>query len=127
MSKKAKILIVGCGQLGSRHLQSLALVKRDLEIHIVDPYQDSLLKAQSLFKAPENFSQTLYAHTSLSETKNSHFDVTINASTSQSRLEILKNLKQFEILSDFLVLEKVLFQNISDYTEAIKYLDLHKT
>ncbi len=127
MGNAAKILIVGCGQLGSRHLQSLSLVQRDLDIHIVDPFQESLTKAQGLFKTSEKFKQKLSAHTSLEEIKNTHFDVAINASTSQSRLEILKTMKQLEILSDFLVLEKVLFQNLSDYIEAKNYIDESKT
>ncbi len=123
MLSAAKILIVGCGQLGSRHLQSLALIQRDLDIHIVDPFQESLDKAKLLFKPSEKFRQNLSTHTSLDEIKNTRFDVTINASTSQSRLEILKNMKALEILSNFLILEKVLFQNISDYSEALNFID----
>lgn len=126
-SNTAKILIVGCGQLGSRHLQSLALVERNLEIHIVDPFQESLDKAQVLFKASESFTQNLVAHSSLSQIKNSKFDITINASTSQGRLDILRSMKQLEILSDFIVLEKVLFQNLTAYDEAQRYMNESKT
>lgn len=126
-SNTAKILIVGCGQLGSRHLQSLSLVQRNLDIHIVDPFQESLDKAQLLFKASENFKQNISAHTSLTEIKNTHFDVTINASTSQRRLEILKNMRELEILSGFLVLEKVLFQSTSALEEARQFIDASKT
>lgn len=39
---KKKLLLVGCGQLGSRHLQAIASLESVSEIHIVDPSPLSL-------------------------------------------------------------------------------------
>ena len=44
------VAIIGAGQLGSRHLSSLALSVNDLEIQVVDPFQGSLEVAKSRFE-----------------------------------------------------------------------------
>jgi malate/lactate dehydrogenase len=38
---RKKILILGCGSIGSRHLQALTNLPYDLEIAIIDPNDES--------------------------------------------------------------------------------------
>ena len=44
-----KIFIIGSGELGSRHLQSLKNIKTSLEIYIIDPSNKSLKIAQERY------------------------------------------------------------------------------
>ena len=44
------VLVIGAGQLGSRHLQALKLVQNDLSISVVDPFQASLDVAKERFE-----------------------------------------------------------------------------
>jgi threonine dehydrogenase-like Zn-dependent dehydrogenase len=42
MNKIYNIAVVGAGQLGSRHLQSLKGIQLDVRIVVIDPNQESL-------------------------------------------------------------------------------------
>ena len=48
MSSKMRILLIGSGQIGSRHLQALASVDDVSEVVAVDPSDASLLRAKRL-------------------------------------------------------------------------------
>lgn len=48
---RARIMILGAGQLGSRHLQALQTVRGPLEIHVVDPSARALERARERFDA----------------------------------------------------------------------------
>jgi ornithine cyclodeaminase/alanine dehydrogenase-like protein (mu-crystallin family) len=37
-----QLVIVGAGNIGSRHLQALKLVKTPLKIHVIDPSMNAL-------------------------------------------------------------------------------------
>jgi len=43
------IIIIGCGQIGSRHIQSLSNLEYPLNIQLVDPSKDSLRIAKNRF------------------------------------------------------------------------------
>ena len=45
-----KILLIGCGQLGTRHLQAVALQKSVGEVHVIDPNAESLELGRSRLK-----------------------------------------------------------------------------
>lgn len=45
------IIIVGAGQIGSRHLQSLALINRPTTVYLVDPATEALQTSLQRFKA----------------------------------------------------------------------------
>lgn len=114
----AKVLIVGAGQLGSRHLQSLACLGKQSEIYVVDPSQESLEVAKSRYgqvsngESPaNNIYQTGY------ENIPNDIDVCIVATGAAHRLMVVKEItERFRIR--FLVLEKVLFQNTEELHHA---------
>ena len=37
-----KIALIGCGKIGSRHLQSLIKINTETEIYLVDPIRESI-------------------------------------------------------------------------------------
>jgi predicted dehydrogenase len=43
------IVIIGAGQLGSRHLQALRLIDEPIRIQVVDPSHESLKVAEERF------------------------------------------------------------------------------
>ena len=50
-----KILLVGCGEMGSRHLQALAKIELPVKIWVVDPNSDSLKTGKKRFdEIPNN-------------------------------------------------------------------------
>ena len=50
MEKIKKIVLVGCGNIGSRHLQAIVKLKNSISIQIIEPD----LKAQTLAKSRLN-------------------------------------------------------------------------
>ncbi|CAM3002947.1 Gfo/Idh/MocA family oxidoreductase [Legionella worsleiensis] len=120
-----KILIIGAGQLGSRHLQSLNLLNEQLDITVVDPSVASLETARSRFEA--TIAQVTHQINYTQKLTDTHtVDVAIIASTAQSRRTIVEDLlKQVEV--KHLVLEKILFTQEQDYYDIAELLSRHQT
>ncbi len=120
-----KILIVGIGNLGNRYLEGLSLFKASLslDIEIFDPIISSISKSKEFCKRNniDNKIGKLGYFNNIEETTK-YFDLAIVATTSDVRCKISEYLikhKQIEML----ILEKVLFQNLSDYERFEKLLD----
>lgn len=120
-----KIAIIGAGQLGSRHLQALNLVKKPLDITVIDSSIDSLKTAQARFEASitENIHQINYYNDFKLD---QHCDVAIVASTAKSRRKIIEALLSSTHVNH-LVLEKLLFTEKEDYEVISNILDKKDT
>ena len=114
---KKNILIVGAGQLGSRHLQAIALLKDSCAINIIDPSTTSLNIAKSRFEeviGHENHTISLYHD--LEELTIKTIDIVIVATNSNVRSAVIKKiLKTKKVI--YFILEKVLFQTLREYDE----------
>ncbi|GAA6133774.1 hypothetical protein NBRC116188_05630 [Oceaniserpentilla sp. 4NH20-0058] len=110
----ANILIVGAGQLGSRHLQSLASLDKQNNIFVVDPSQDALEVAKSRYSQVSSVESPVdVIYQSGYEGIPYKIDVCIVATNAAHRFTVIKEItKWFEFR--FLVLEKVLFQNTEE-------------
>ncbi|MCO4293115.1 Gfo/Idh/MocA family oxidoreductase [Solitalea sp. MAHUQ-68] len=121
LGKIYKVCIVGVGQLGSRHLQSLAKVDLPLKIYAVDPSLESLKVAESRFLEIEsvNFKEACF----LTETDSvpMELDLVIVATNSMNRKDIINNLLGSREVN-CLLLEKFLFPRISDYKHISELL-----
>lgn len=118
------IVVIGAGQLGSRHLQALSKVNFSAKIEVVDTYAASLEVARTRFnEMPSN--SNIYAisfYSSLSELS-SHVDLAIIATNADIRADVIRTLlKHCEVKN--LVLEKVLFQKPEEYTEIQAILEV---
>ena len=116
------IAIIGAGQLGSRHLQSLAALAKPHEIFIVDPSKESINLAKNRWAEinPPETLETFFIHTQLELPK--MIDLAIVASSSAHRPEIIQNLiKNHKV--EYLILEKFLFQTEDDYNSIENLLD----
>jgi len=109
---KYNALIIGAGQLGSRHMQGLLKLKDPINVFIVDPSLSSLEIAASRAKEIDH-QHDLHFSTEWNELPNS-FDLVIVATNSNVRAEIIIKLLNNYIIK-YLILEKVLFQNIESY------------
>tara|TARA_R110002073_G_scaffold74100_2_gene181052 strand:- start:41562 stop:42533 length:972 start_codon:yes stop_codon:yes gene_type:complete len=112
------IVLVGSGELGSRHLQALALAEFPATVHVVDPSQAALdlatLRCEQMTPAHADFA--VHYHTSVAELSGD-VDLAIIATTSNVRLRVLEQLAQSVTLHN-VVLEKFLFSEVSEYERA---------
>lgn len=109
------ILIVGAGQLGSRHLQSVKQTKLKTRIMVYDVSVESLNMAKERYEQiPENkHIESIEFVTSLSRV-NGDIDFAIIATSSIGRAAIISSVLDVCNVK-FMLIEKVLFQNLSDY------------
>jgi predicted dehydrogenase len=115
------IMIIGAGQLGSRHLQGALLSKYALNITVVDLSKDSLKVAES--RAAEvnygnkdskvNFSQTIESGLQV--------DICIIATTANVRFMVFEELVSKCTVAN-VIFEKVLFQTEKEYIDTEKLL-----
>ena len=117
------VYIVGAGQLGSRHLQSLKLVSEPLRIFVIDPNMESLNVAKERFDAiPEGAFQHSVQYCQGYENLNKKIDLAIVATNSNNRRSAIENLLcNSEVES--LILEKILFSQVEDYDYIKKLLE----
>lgn len=111
---KQNVVIIGAGQLGSRHLQGVLKCKWKLDVWVVDPNEDSLYTAK-LREAEVDHSNVVTYVKSLDKLP-IDLDVVIVATNSNVRAQLVKDLVNERVVKH-LILEKVLFQKVSDYDE----------
>ena len=113
--------MVGCGDLGSRHIQGLFASNYSLEIIAYDPSDNALLRCQERLNSIDyqatdstiNFINSLKQLTG-------HFDIVLVATTSIHRLQVVcQIINQFSF--DHLILEKLL---TCSQAELVEFRDL---
>ena len=108
-----QIALIGAGQLGSRHLQGLALLDRPARVTVVDPFDSSLATAK------ERFAQIAQDRVEAVFTRSfadlpARLDgavVATGADTRRAAIERLLERSRVQVA----MLEKVLFQRLDDY------------
>lgn len=124
MNKK-HIMVIGAGQLGSRHLQALAISKLNLEVTVIDPSEDSLRIAKERYEQIEKSEGTksIQYHQSISSVEKI-VDLCVLATNADCRLAVLKELVA-QVSVKNIVFEKVLFQSCAQMAEAQNILLKH--
>lgn len=110
-----KILLIGAGNIGSRHLQGLRLVQTPLEIRVIDPSVEAQGRAEKLFhkvEAEHQFNGNLIFSEKIPQDES--FDIAIVATSAAVRRNITEQLLDGNEIN-YLVLEKFLFQSINDF------------
>ena len=120
-----KIVIIGAGQLGSRHLQGVLSSNITASIEVVDPNALSIKNA--IVRSNEiNFDKNklkINFYQNLNQISD-NIDLCIIASTADKRFEIIRALLAISKVRNML-LEKVLFQNLSEYDIIDKLLNIN--
>ena len=119
------ILIMGCGELGSRHLQGLLLSHNPLSIVVYDTFEKSLSLAMARANEVDmdnHFNNKIINYTTNPECLRSEWDLAILATTAETRLEALKRLLDCSSVKS-LILEKLLTQSVDDLIEMKSVLE----
>lgn len=118
------IAVIGAGQLGRRHMQSIANSELNGSLYVVDPFESSLAAAKAaLSECDSNASFARNAHW-LTDASGlpSTVDAVVVATTADVRLEALQSLFKHSQPRN-IILEKVLFQRAADFSSAQEMFD----
>ncbi len=121
-SKRKKVLIIGAGNIGSRHLQALKKVRLPLGIFVVDPKNESLETARLRYDqvGRSKFEKSCIFLNDLDNLP-SDIDLAIIATNSKIRKDVTKTLLSKSAVR-FILFEKLLFQKKGDYFEIEELL-----
>lgn len=121
---KKTITLVGCGNVGSRHLQAIAKLPYELEVEIVEPSIDAQKLAKSRLEEIQqyNLNKSYFWHDSLEKLEKKS-DLAIVATTSVGRVELIKQLLNLGF-NRFLV-EKVVCQSDREYEDLLSEFKKH--
>jgi len=111
-----KLAVIGAGQLGSRHLQAIALLDRPAMVTVLDPSDASIATARERFDQVTAREVNARFITSFDDLPR-ELDVAVVATGADARLSALQNLFRHSRVRTAL-LEKVLFQRLEDYASA---------
>ena len=118
-------LILGAGQLGSRHLQAILKFNTlKLRIFVIDISLDSLIIAQSR-SAEIKHSHEISFSTDFKLVPNEIFLAIVATNSKEREKSTIDLLKQFQI--EYIILEKVLFPNLDAYDNVLTFLNSTST
>lgn len=119
--EKNRILIIGCGQLGSRHLQAVTALHNVSEIEVVDPRPEALQTARKLLtETPQRqFPVSIRWVTSIEEATKGG-DLCIIATQSKGRAALINTVAEMLNYRNFLV-EKIVTQSVEDYEDVLSF------
>lgn len=104
------LLLVGAGQIGSRHLQSLARLDPPAHVVVVEPSAQARVVAQQRWSEAGGSNSVTF----VPEIPEGAFEFALVATTAKVRREAIERLLARAAVR-FLLLEKVLFQKLEDY------------
>ena len=111
------VALIGAGQLGSRHLQALALSEIPMNIEVVDPFVESLKVAKERFEQmPKNNNIASVKYFESIDELSEDIYFAIVATGANVRAKIVQNLLDHSKVTNIL-LEKVLFQKLEEYDD----------
>ena len=119
---RKKILILGCGNIGSRHLQALTNLPYDLEIGIIEPNEDSkkIAKMRLIDSNYDSKKHKIIWYDKINDDLKS-YDLAIIATPSVGRVKNIIKLLELGI-SKFLI-EKIVCQSNSEYELLLNTLE----
>lgn len=110
--KLKSIAVIGVGNLGSRHLQSISFIPSIENIFLVDPNKNSINKSIDRFKEIGGNKNIISC--SFVKEISSKIDIAIISTNSKVRRIVIEEIINND-LSKNLILEKFLFPSIEDY------------
>tara|TARA_Y100000294_G_scaffold87270_1_gene81565 strand:- start:725 stop:1702 length:978 start_codon:yes stop_codon:yes gene_type:complete len=121
------IIIIGSGQIGSRHLQSLAKIDRETMVSVFDPSINSLNLAKERYnEMPHNNLVKSVSYSQNLDDLRNDVDVAVVATNADVRLQVLEKLLS-RVGVRYLILEKVVFQSVDDFKDVLDLLKKNKT
>ena len=110
--------MIGCGNIGSRHLQAVIKVKGVTSVEIVEPNIKSQKTAKLRLNKIEfnKLKQKIFWHKSLSTIKNQS-DLVIVATNSKGRVDLIQKL--LELGHRKFIVEKMVCQSVEEYKKLL--------
>ncbi|OFX78118.1 MAG: hypothetical protein A2X12_05990 [Bacteroidetes bacterium GWE2_29_8] len=108
------IVIVGAGQLGSRHLQALKTLDDAYNVFVIDTNQNSLSVSKERYNSMQIPDKNNVKYYDNFEQLPKDIEILINATNSNNRREIIEKILNFSNIK-FMILEKILFAKKDDY------------
>jgi hypothetical protein len=118
------LAIIGCGEIGQRHLESVLNLDYKMKIFLIDKSTICLEKCKQISFKKKKLN-TFYFVTSINEIEED-FDFVIVATNSKHRFSALKELYKYKT-PKFIILEKFLFNKLSYFEEAKRLFQLGDT
>ena len=118
------LAIIGCGEIGQRHLESVLNLDYKMKIFLVDKSAICLEKCKQISLKKKKLN-SFYFIESVSEIEE-NFDFVIVATNSEHRFSALKELYKYKT-PKFIILEKFLFNKLSYFKEAKELFQLSDT
>ncbi len=110
---KNNIILIGAGQLGSRHLQGLLKMNTPVRIFVVDPNENSLnITKERANEIHSNISVSY--HPSIAEIEETEFILAVIATGANIRALVTERILFTKSVSN-VIFEKILFQKVEDY------------
>lgn len=120
------IILAGCGNLGSRHLQALKKTQRDITITVCEPFEKAREISQDRYaQIEENEHVKDFRMLADYHDLKQGYDLAIIATNAENRFAIAKWLVENTGIR-YLILEKVVFQTFEELDEFKRILDKHK-
>ncbi|SCZ27876.1 MULTISPECIES: Gfo/Idh/MocA family oxidoreductase [unclassified Pseudomonas] len=121
---KSNYLLVGAGQLGTRHLQALVgHAPGPITIQVVDPFETSLMMARERAEAVKNSDGYVeLSYLSKLEHILPTIDFSVIATNANCRLDVIEQVLAKSLVR-YLVLEKVLFQSADQLDQAVDLIE----
>lgn len=115
------LVLVGCGNVGNRHLQALAKLPFEINVHIVEPNNNAQILAKSRLNEIQYDTKThsFFWHESLDQLTKS--DVVIISTLSVGRVDLIKRLLNSGH-SRFLI-EKMVCQSVEEYASLVSQMN----
>jgi predicted dehydrogenase len=119
--KSNQALLIGAGQLGSRHLQALKNVKRPLDILVVDPDTSALGLSRKRYEEINGAGNSAVRFEKELRRALPNVDVAIIATNSNARFEAARGLLEMTEVR-YMILEKLLFNKREQYSMMLELL-----
>lgn len=113
------IAVIGIGNLGIRHLQSLISLSDTLNLYAVDALENSLVNARQNI-AFDNLNHNVFFLKNIDDLPGK-LDLVVIATGANVRYRVVEELIKKKVVK-YLILEKVLFQTPSEYEECNELL-----
>lgn len=119
-----RILLVGAGNLGSRHLQSIAQLELPVKVVVVEPRQQAREIAYSRWQEIHSSALHSLSFEDINDVEPG-FDFAIVATLSIDRLSMIERVLELNVRN--ILSEKVIFQSVQLYREALDLLSNSKS
>ncbi len=122
--KYKKILLIGLGNIGLRHLESILKIKSKIEISCYDKFKKKYKEINKIIDQ-NKFNKNIIIKIINQSYFDKNYDLVIFASTANGRHTLLKNiLKSVKI--KFILFEKIVFQSESQFYKSLKLITENK-